>query len=612
MSILEFEECFEQSWEEIDPNGENSINDNDLKNALDLAGYKLPNHKVRDLIAEMKKQGRIGNDQKLSKDIFKEICRAQKMQDQTQDWKTTKIITEDDEAITHKSEHGYSYHMIFKEEQRSFSNWINENLGRMPELAHLVPLKNDGADLYDKVADGIILCTLINFAVPDTIDPRVINKGPKLSVFKAHENLTLAITSAKAIGCHVVNMDSHVLSEGRQHIVLGLLWQIIARFLFDGITLQNVPSLLCLLRDGESHEDLMKLSPEQILLRWVNFQLERAGTDKRVVNFKDDIRDSEAYAHLIHQIAPKDAGVNIAALERKDLTKRAEGTLDQAEKIDCRAFVTASDVVNGVEKLNLAFVANLFNNYPALDDVEATEIVEIQETREEKMYRNWMNSLGVNPYVNYLYGDLYDGLIMFQIYEIIQPGIVDWKRVTRKFSKINAKRSIEVLQNCNYAVELGKKLSFILVGIEGNDIMTGNKTLTLGLVWQLMRKYTLSLLAKLSPDGTPIVETEILAWANQRLQEKGVVVKHFQDPANKTALPVIHLIDAMREGVIDYSLVKSGDKLTLEECMSNAKYAITMGRKIGAPIYALPEDLTEVKHKMVMTMYASLMLVDMS
>lgn len=110
----------------------------------------------------------------------------------------------------------------------------------------------------------------------------------------------------------------------------------------------------------------------------------KAGTDKRVNNFKEDIRDSEAYAYLIQQIAPKDAGVHIAALERKDLLTRAEGTLDQAEKIDCRAFVTASDVVNGVEKLNLAFVANLFNNYPALDDVEGAEIVEIQETREEK------------------------------------------------------------------------------------------------------------------------------------------------------------------------------------------------------------------------------------
>jgi hypothetical protein len=44
--------------------------------------------------------------------------------------------------------------------------------------------------------------------------------------------------------------------------------------------------------------------------------------------------------------------------------------------------------------------------------------------------------------------------------------------------------------------------------------------------------------------------------------------------------------------------------------MSNAKYAISMGRKIGARIYALPEDIVEVKHKMVMTIFACLMTVD--
>ena len=45
-----------------------------------------------------------------------------------------------------------------------------------------------------------------------------------------------------------------------------------------------------------------------------------------------------------------------------------------------------------------------------------------------------------------------------------------------------------------------------------------------------MRKYTLSLLSKLSPDGTPIVETEILTWANQRLRDAGkpISIKHFQ------------------------------------------------------------------------------------
>ena len=42
-----------------------------------------------------------------------------------------------------------------------------------------------------------------------------------------------------------------------------------------------------------------------------------------------------------------------------------------------------------------------------------------------------MNSLGVSPFVNYLYTDLQDGLILFQIFEFIQPGIVNWDKVTR-------------------------------------------------------------------------------------------------------------------------------------------------------------------------------------
>jgi hypothetical protein len=33
---------------------------------------------------------------------------------------------------------------------------------------------------------------------------------------------------------------------------------------------------------------------------------------------------------------------------------------------------------------------------------------------------------------------------------------------------------------------------------------------------------------------------------------------------NKTALPVIHLIDAMKSGVINYDVVKSGQNLSLQ------------------------------------------------
>jgi hypothetical protein len=60
--------------------------------------------------------------------------------------------------------------------------------------------------------------------------------------------------------------------------------------------------------------------------------------------------------------------------------------LQQAAKLGCRSFVTPSDVVNGIYKLNLAFVANLFNNHPGLDrpegDIEGLE--NLEETREEK------------------------------------------------------------------------------------------------------------------------------------------------------------------------------------------------------------------------------------
>ncbi|VDK26177.1 unnamed protein product [Anisakis simplex] len=89
--------------------------------------------------------------------------------------------------------------------------------------------------------------------------------------------------------------------------------------------------------------------------------------------------------------------------------------------------------------------------------------------------------MGVSPYVNYLYGDLTNGCIIFQLYDIIRPGMVNWKRVVTKFSKL--KGMMDQIQNCNYAVELGKQLRFSLVGIQGKDIYDSNQTLTLGVLF---------------------------------------------------------------------------------------------------------------------------------
>lgn len=48
--------------------------------------------------------------------------------------------------------------------------------------------------------------------------------------------------------------------------------------------------------------------------------------------------------------------------------------LEQADRLGCRQFVMPTDVVRGNPKLNLAFVANLFNKYPALKKPENQDI----------------------------------------------------------------------------------------------------------------------------------------------------------------------------------------------------------------------------------------------
>lgn len=607
MSLVEMEELKEQ-FTTIDTNGDGFIDLSELKTALELCGFKIPGWQVRKMVEEYNRRSTNGL---LSFDEFGKLCTDLKANEVASTFKQVVSKKENLETMGGMSEASSegTTHSVRLEEQLAFSDWINTNLGHDPDLKHLLPIDPEGKGLYDSVKDGILLCKIINHSCPDTIDERAINKK-NLTLYTKLENLTLALVSSQAIGCNIVNIDAHDLEKGKPHLVLGLLWQIIRIGLFNQITLDNCPGLPTLLSTGEHIEDLMKLSPEAILLRWVNHHLESAGTPRRCNNFQNDITDSEIYTYLLKQIAPQDKGVSLEALMEPDLLKRAEIMLQQASKLGCRSFVTPADVVNGVYKLNLAFVANLFNNHPGLEQPEgAIEGIEnLEETREEKTYRNWMNSMGVMPYVNWLYSDLADGLIIFQLYDIIKPGIVNWSRVHRKFSKL--RKFMEKLENCNYAVELGKQLGFSLVGIAGQDLSDGNSTLTLALIWQLMRAYTLSVLTQLANTGSPIVEREIVTWVNSKLSSanKKSSLKSFQDPSVSDAKVVIDLIDSIKPGTINYDLVKEGENE--EEKLANAKYAISMARKTGARVYALPEDIMEVKPKMVMTMFACLMAID--
>ncbi|CAL5391741.1 unnamed protein product [Camellia sinensis] len=69
-------------------------------------------------------------------------------------------------------------------------------------------------------------------------------------------------------------------------------------------------------------------------------------------------RDGEACAHLLNVLAPEHGSAT--TLDTKDPTERANLILEHVERMDYKRYVTPKDIVEGSANLNLAFVAQIF------------------------------------------------------------------------------------------------------------------------------------------------------------------------------------------------------------------------------------------------------------
>jgi len=507
-------------------------------------------------------------------------------------------------------------HSFAEEEMAAFAEHISDALSADGDLKHLLPIKPQGLDLCKKVADGLLLCKFINVAVKGTIDERALNKrknNKDLTLFQMQENQNLCIASAKGIGCKVTNIGASELLAGEKspHIVLGLVWQLVKIALLNSINLKNHPALIRLLESGEELSDLLRLPPEQLLLRWFNYHLKNAG-QKKISNFSGDVKDGNNYTYLLNQISSKTCSLD--ALKETDVNKRAAAVLDNASKLGVKCSVKARDIVSGNPRLNLLLAASIFNTNPGLEAVSEEETKkaglmddDVGDSREERVYRLWMNSLGIEDfYVNSLWEDCKDGITLLKVFDAIKPGVVDWSKtekppITSKFKK---------LHNTNYAITLGKSLKFSLVSIDGNDIVSGNKKLLLALVWQMMRFNTVELLSKLQAKkfaGKQITDDVLVQMANELVKNAGKssTIKSFNDSTLASGVFFMDMLHAVEPKVIDWSFVKEGTNK--EDGLDNCKYALSVARKLGASIFCVPEDLQEVKQKMVMTFIASLL-----
>lgn len=403
---------------------------------------------------------------------------------------------------------------------------INSIFANSEELKSIIPIKGD---LFEAVKDGVILSKLINHSCPGTIDERVINFNPskKLTRFQMVENNNLVVNSAKAIGCTVVNIGAIDLVESREHLVLGIIWQIIKAGLQSKVDIKVHPELFRLFEPGESLEAFLKLPVEHILLRWFNYHLNKAGHPQKIKNFSTDLKNGEFYTILLHQLKPLDC--SRTPLETDDLLERAEQILENADKIGCRKYLTSKCIVEGNANHNFAFIANLFNTWSGLEKLSENVKTgldkdlkfESEGDREARVFVLWLNSLVSHMFVLNLCDDLQDGLMLLYAMDKIRPGIVEWNRVNQPAPLSSKWKKIE---NCNYVVTLGQKFKFSLPGIQGSDLNDGNKKLTLGLCWQLMRENVVTTLKALSQDGKEISDADMIAWANASVEKSGINV----------------------------------------------------------------------------------------
>lgn len=275
-------------------------------------------------------------------------------------------------------------HTYSKAETRGYCDYINGELSDDPDLASDLPMDPNSNDLFKVISKGLLIIKLINKTFEGTVDLKKIKLNSR-NQFDINLNLEASIEGAKDIGCSIVGIGALNLAnyEGVEYLVLGLLWQVIKRCLLSQLDLTaDIGRLM------DAAESLADVPPEQILLRWFNYHLNNAGhSHRKVTNFSQDIQDAECYAVLLAQIAPEI--ITSDDLERafreRDFLKRAELVLGLADKLGCRKFVTAQDIVDGNPKLNLAFVATLFKNYPSLG-ATAEELARKKASElEEKM-----------------------------------------------------------------------------------------------------------------------------------------------------------------------------------------------------------------------------------
>jgi plastin-1 len=578
----------------------------------------------------------------------------------------------------------------------AFTSWANETLSSHPGqvlvagegaaaaavgwLAGRLPLSVEASPpaLVESSRNGVLLAKLVN-AVGSTlsgdlpIDERVleVDAAPSdasesssgdfffgaLAADPCLENAQLALSAAKSIGAMLpADVTAKHITNGNAQAICEVVWALWRRSLTATVTVRARPDAVCLLHSdaGEELADLMRLKPEELLLRWINYQLDMSDawtSDRRCSAFGSELQDGKILSAVVRRLCEKPELQSYipgdeAARNEMSVEDLAGNTIWVAAQLGAPEWFSVEAITAGNVRLQTAFVAMLWQKVDHSMRIEpsgaasamkrhstvrrhtldthglaaaqkelAGMIKEETEgedaktiTRETRSQRQWINSLSIpGVAIHDLAVDVRDGVTLLQVIDRIEPNLVNWRR-----AHLKPRNRYEKLENCNLVIKLAKAMELTIVNLSGMDLASGNPKLVAAVVWQLMRHHTLRILSQAAFSGFDVTDAQIIEWANEQVAEdgrgpEGGSASSFSDPSLKTSIFLLRLFNTIRP-VVDWSLVEAG--ATAEEQKNNAQYLLSVARRLGAAVFCTWEDIVEVRPKMIMTLLASAIVLE--
>jgi plastin-1 len=249
-------------------------------------------------------------------------------------------------------------HTYLVEERNVVARLWNKYLEDDEYVKDRFPMVAESDDLFHVMADGMVLIRLINEIEKDSIDMRTVNIGSNLGIFKVRENINLALTAAKGM-IKLIGIDATAFLDKKPHLILAVCWQIARKLQTAKIQLKDCPEIMRLAKDGEELNDLLKVPPEDILVRWINFHLKAAGQDRVVTNLGKDLKDCQALYYVLNQLDKTKCP--LTHKDHADELTRAQECINNSRELGVCEIVSAADLMKGNSRVNTAFVAEIFN-----------------------------------------------------------------------------------------------------------------------------------------------------------------------------------------------------------------------------------------------------------